>query len=263
MTLRIAWFATAKGTSSKLLFETTRAAIAAGELDAEIVVVFCNRERGQSANTDAFLEAVMAAEIPLIMISSGAWRKRVGGAVSEPGGELASWRYDFDRAVVQALSPYRPEVGVLAGYMLVTTSALCEELPLLNLHPAAPGGPVGTWQEVIRALIAGGATESGMMLQRVTTELDRGPVVSFCSYPIRAGALAGLWEEAVEATDEDSALFRAIRAEGVRREPGFMVASLQAIASELGRGLGGAAGTGAGLDVTAAVEREASQAGAD
>ena len=234
MTLRIAWFATAKGTSSKLLFETTQAAIGAGELDAEIVVVFCNRERGQSANTDAFLAAVDAAEIPLVMISSGAWRKRVGGGLSPPGGALAPWRSDFDRAVVQAIAPYRPQVGVLAGYMLVTTAELCEQLPLLNLHPAEPGGPVGTWQEVIRSLITDGATSSGMMLQRVTTELDRGPIVSVCRYPIRGGAFDALWESGEDPSDEDSALFAAIRAEGVRREPGFIVASLQAIAEAVG-----------------------------
>lgn len=233
MTLRIAWFATAKGTSSKLLFETTQAAIAAGELDAEIVVVFCNRERGQSANTDAFFAAVDAAEIPLIMISSGAWRKRVGGELSAPGGALAPWRSDFDRAVVQAIAPYRPLVGVLAGYMLVTTPELCGQLPLLNLHPAEPGGPVGTWQEVIHTLIAEGASRSGMMLQRVTTQLDHGPIVSVCRYPIRGGELDDLWQADADPTDEESTLFRAIRAAGVRREPGFIIASLQAIAASM------------------------------
>ena len=270
MTLRIAWFATAKGTSSTLLFESTQAAIAAGRLDAEIVVVFCNRERGQSANTDAFLAAVTAAKIPLIMISSGAWRKRVDGALSAPGGALAPWRHDFDRAVVQALGPYRPEVGVLAGYMLVTTAPLCEQLPLLNLHPAEPGGPVGTWQEVIQALIAAGATRSGLMMQRVTTDLDRGPIVSFCSYAIRGGELDALWAGVAAAgnptaVDSATGLFQAIRAEGVRREPAFIEASLQALAALPGvalpgvglpgRGERGLGEAGLGVDVTADVER--------
>ena len=174
MTLRIAWFASARGTSSRLLLRAALEAIERGRLDAEVVCVFCNRERGQSANTDAFLDDVEAAGLPLVASSSLAWRRRVGGAVSDPQGELAAWRRDYDNDALLRIGPYRPDLAVLAGYMLVTTDALCEALPMLNLHPALPDGPIGTWQEVIRELIAGGASESGMMLQRVTTELDRG-----------------------------------------------------------------------------------------
>lgn len=257
MTLRIAWFATAKGTSSRLLFESTQAAIRAGRLDAEIAVVFCNRERGQSANTDAFLDSVAAAGTPLVTISSGDWRRRVGGELSRPGGALALWREDFDRAVLDAITPFRPDAGMLAGYMLITTAALCERLPLLNLHPAEPGGPVGTWQEVIEALIAARAETSGLMLQRVTTALDRGPIVSWCRYPLRGGSLDALWAAAPDPADRESELFRAIRALGVRREPEFIIASLQAVAAwraGAGRDLPAPGDAGPALDVTDAVE---------
>ena len=96
MTLRIAWFASARGTSSRLLLRAALGAIERGRLDAEVVCVFCNRERGQSANTDAFLDDVEAAGLPLVASSSLAWRRRVGGAVSDPQGELAAWRRDYD-----------------------------------------------------------------------------------------------------------------------------------------------------------------------
>jgi phosphoribosylglycinamide formyltransferase-1 len=46
---------------------------------------------------------------------------------------------------------------------------------MINLHPAAPGGPTGTWQEVIWQLIEGRAVETGVMMHLVTPELDRGP----------------------------------------------------------------------------------------
>ena len=231
MTLRIAWFASARGTSSRLLLRAALGAIERGRLDAEVVCVFCNRERGQSANTDAFLDDVEAAGIPLVASSSLAWRRRVGGAVSDPQGELAAWRRDYDNDALLRIGTYRPDLAVLAGYMLVTTDALCEALPMLNLHPALPDGPIGTWQEVIRELIARGASESGMMLQRVTTELDRGPVVSVCRYPIGGG-------------------FDAIRAAGVARESTFVIETLRAIATgtiELER-------LAEPVDLTAAVE---------
>lgn len=228
MTLRLAWFATAKGSSSKLLFERTSAAIAAGELDAEIAVVFCNRERGQSANTDAFLEVVEGQGTPLVAMSSGAWRKRVGGGISKPGEPLAAWRANYEEAVRASLAPYEAEAAVLAGFMLITPE-LSEWLPLLNLHPALPDGPVGTWQEVVRALIEAGADESGMMLQRSSRQLDRGPVISSCRYSLRGGAIDEQWQQGSESRAAEP-LFDAIRARGVEREPHFLVASLQAVA---------------------------------
>lgn len=230
MTLRLAWFASARGTSSRLLLEHAQRAIASGRLDAEIVVVFCNRTRGQSANTDAFLDLVEASGTPLVTIASGEWRKRVDGELSDPQSELAPWRADYDRAVREAIAPYRPDVGLLAGYMLITTAELCDYLPLLNLHPAAPGGPVGTWKEVIRNLIEQRASTSGIMLQRATTQLDEGPIVTACRYPLHTGTLASLWDERA-SVDEAGELFQTIRAEGVKREPHFIVASLAAIAS--------------------------------
>lgn len=254
MTLRIAWFASARGTSSRLLFERAQAAIAAGRLDAEIVVAFCNRERGSSENSDAYLDTVAAAGVPVETLSSTAWRERTGGATSQPGEPLPPWRHDFDAAVYERIAPYRPEVGVLAGYMLITTRELCERLPLLNLHPAEPGGPVGTWQAVIRALIVQGAGQSGMMIQRATTALDRGPVVTWCRYPTTGAELNALWAEREGPPRDEEPLFAALRDLGVRREPHFVVASLRALAE--GRAaLPPLSGRGPELDLSAEVEQ--------
>jgi phosphoribosylglycinamide formyltransferase-1 len=88
---------------------------------------------------------------------------------------------------------------------------------------------VGTWQEVVRELIEAGADESGMMLQRSSRELDRGPVLSSCRYPLRGGEIDEHWADASESGPAE-ALFDAIRARGVKREPHFLVASLQAVA---------------------------------
>lgn len=250
MTLRLAWFASARGTSSRLLLGEALRAIAEGRLDAEIVCVFCNRERGRSANTDAFLDDVAAAGLPLIASSSREWRRQVGGELSDPRSVLAPWRRDYDADALARIQRYRPDAAILAGYMLVTTEVLCEALPMLNLHPALPDGPIGVWQDVIHELIAAGAGESGMMLQRITTELDRGDVASFCRYAIRGGEFDALWAAERGERDEGAALFRAIRAAGVARESIFVVESLRAIADgriELGE-------LGDALDLTGAVE---------
>ena len=232
VTLRIAWFATAKGTSSRLLLRTALDAIRVGQLDAEIVCVVCNRAAGHSANTDAFLDDVRMAGIPLIAESARDWRRRVGGAPSSPASGLEPWRRDYDRRLLDAITPHAPEVGMLAGYMMILTDVICEALPCLNLHPALPDGPIGAWQDVIRHLIRERAERSGMTLQRVTTELDRGPTVTWAQYPIRGTRWAPFWRALGDGPDSEAALFRAIREAGVAREPTFVLQSLQAIASE-------------------------------
>ncbi len=79
-------------------------------------------------------------------------------------------------------------LSVLAGYMLITGKEMCQRYDMINLHPAAPGGPAGTWQEVIWQLIKNHTTESGVMMHLVTPELDKGPVVSYCTFPITGTA---------------------------------------------------------------------------
>ena len=66
---------------------------------------------------------------------------------------------------------------------------------MINLHPAAPGGPAGTWQEVIWQLIEGDAMETGVMMHLVTSELDKGPPVTYCTFPIRDTPCDRHWTE--------------------------------------------------------------------
>ena len=233
MTLRIAWFATAKGTSSRKLFNAAMEAIREGRLDAEIVCVVCNRERGQARNTDAFLDDIGRAGVPLIAKSARAWRERVSGAISVPGAPLAPWRRDYDQHLLDQIAPHEPQLGMLAGYMMVLSDVLCDRLPCLNLHPALPDGPIGTWQQVIHQLIADRATRSGLVLQRVTTELDRGPTVTWAQYSIRGTGFDALWESDGDDPNSETPLFHAIREAGASREPAFILESLQAIAGRV------------------------------
>lgn len=238
MTLRLAWFATARGqTSGKLLAEAQNA-IAAGHLDAEIAVVFCNRTPGEDQNTDVFLEQVQASGIPLVMLSSRDFRKQAGGAVARKGGDIPEWRRAYDREVMRVLEPYPFDVGVLAGYMLIFCDEAAAKWNLLNLHPAAPGGPVGMWQDVIWELIDTGADRAGVMMHLVTPDLDEGPVVAYCTYSIRGPSLDALWQdvecrtmdEARGEKGEDLPLFKEIRRQGVLRERPLVTETLRAFA---------------------------------
>lgn len=238
MTLRLGWFATARGQTSRKLLAAAQDAITSGRLDAQIAVVFCNREPGEDHNTDAFLEQVRSYGLPLVCLSSRDFRRRRGGEVARKGGPLPEWRRDYDRQVMRLLEPHPFDLGMLAGYMLIFTEEAAERWDLLNLHPAAPGGPKGMWQDVIWELIRTRAERSGVMLHLATAELDEGPPVTYCTYPIQGPDMEPLWKqvegrsvEEIQAVEgEENALFQEIRRRGVAREIPLVVETLRAFA---------------------------------
>jgi folate-dependent phosphoribosylglycinamide formyltransferase PurN len=238
MTLKLAWFATGSGTTSPALLSAALDAIASGRLDARIAVVFCNREVGEDAMSDAYCERVEAAGIPLVRFSDRRFRREHGGRIARKGESLPAWRQDYDREVMRLLESFDFELGMLAGYKLIFCEEAAAKWDLLNLHPAAPGGPAGVWQDVIRQLIETRAERAGVMTHLATPELDEGPVVSYCTYPIRGDEMIdAMWAD-IEAgglpvareVGEDNALFREIRRRGVLRELPLVIETLRAFA---------------------------------
>ncbi|MCH7750915.1 MAG: phosphoglycerate transporter [Planctomycetes bacterium] len=268
MTLRVGWFSTGRGEGSRRLLSAAAEAISKRELDAEIAFLFCNRERGEHDATDGFLDLAASFGIPCLTLSSRNVRRERGGALSQPGEPLPSWRLEYDRMVAKLLSQYEFDIGVLAGYMLIFTPEMTRRYPFLNLHPAEPGGPIGTWQEVIWQLIDGRAERSGVMIHLATEELDRGPMIAYCTFSLRAREFAPLWEglgtrrssQVRETEGEELPLFQEIRRHGAKRELALIVETLRAFADarvnlEDGRVLDGAGGAlPGGLDLTPEID---------
>lgn len=265
---RIGWFATGQGTGSRALLAATREAIDRGELAAEIPFLFCNREPGEHQNSDLLLATATGYGIPTLTLSDRRFRRRAGGEVARAGQPLPAWRRDYDQAVLDLIASYEMDACMLAGYMLILSPETCARYTFLNLHPAAPGGPAGTWQRVIWRLIDERADESGVQIQRVIPEVDQGPVISFCRYSLRGDGFDPLWhavrgqssEELQAQAGEDLRLFRAVRAAGVRRETPLIVQTLVALADGRFRLVDGAPWTvegpvAGGVDLTTEVER--------
>lgn len=233
--LRIAWLTTGRGPGSYGALEYTLRAIERG-LPVEIAAVFANRAPGEADATDRLFAMVRQAGVPLETISSVAFRKARGGKLAKPGEPLPAWRAEFDAEVVEKLRPYAFDAGVMFGYMLIATAPLYTAFPFLNDHPALPNGPVGTYQEVIAELIRTRALESGCLMNVVNGNLDRGPVVSFCRFPIWDAGNQMLWrwdyppDQLVAGVREELPLYKDIRARGVARERPFLVETLGALA---------------------------------
>lgn len=164
----IGWFSTGRGEGSRALLTRMHEEIEQGQVTAKIAFVFCSREPGDAEGSDRFIELVKSYRLPLVYLSSKRFRTSSGEYLSPP------WRLDYDREVMKRLKGYKPDLCVLAGYMLIVGPEMCQHYNMVNLHPAAPGGPTGTWREVIWKLIEGKASETCVMMHLVTPELDKG-----------------------------------------------------------------------------------------
>ena len=232
---RLGWFSTGRDKAARDLLEAAQSRIKLGEIKAEIAFVFSNREPGESKESDRLFKMVAEHKIPLICFSYEKFRASQGERDSQ-AGTLPSWRLDYDREVMERLKGFYPDLCVLAGYMLIVGAEMCQRYNMINLHPAAPGGPAGTWQEVIWQLIDIGAEETGVMMHLVTPELDKGPPVTYCTFPIRGKPFARYWAEIKghpleaikENQGEDNRLFKLIRQHGLSREFPLIISTLKA-----------------------------------
>jgi len=237
--LHVGWFSTGRDEAARLLLQTVCHHIRNGDIAARISFVFSNREPGESEQSDLFFQLVKSYRIPLICFSSKKFQAELAdkfrGTDRDTG--LPLWRLEYDHRVMELLDKFKPDLCVLAGYMLIVGKEMCRKYNMINLHPAKPGGPKGTWQEVIWALIESRATETGVMMHLVTPELDSGPVVTYCIFPIVGGPFDQLWKEVdsrglsniKKEEGENNRLFQLIRQHGVARELPLIVATLKAL----------------------------------
>ena len=235
--LRLGWFSTGRGPGSRNLLKTVMDRIQDGTLDAEVSFVFCNWDNTEAPNPrrdqrQQFFEMVKGYGIPLVTESF----KRYNPELRET--DKTAWGEGYGRILRERIRHYDMDLGILAGYMLWMDDTTCEAYDMLNLHPALPDGPKGTWQEVIWKLIEDRAGEQGSMMHVCTSEHDRGAAITYCRFPIRGGEYDALWAgmerklatkslAQIKAEEgEGEPLFEKIRKDGARRELPLIVSTI-------------------------------------
>jgi phosphoribosylglycinamide formyltransferase-1 len=242
MGFRIGWFSTGRDEAAREIFASVQNAISRGYIPAEIAYVFSNRVSGEDTESDAFFRLVEQLGIALLTTSSRRFEPELFKKGKDDPDVMKRWRIAFDLQIEEQIGKEKVDLIVLAGYMLIVGPEICIKYPMINLHPAAPDGPVGTWQDVIWRLIRHKATETGIMMHQVTEELDKGPPITYCTFSIRGRDFDPLWrmldqrsEEVglyrlIEEEGESNALFSKIRNEGVLREIPMVVETLKVLA---------------------------------
>lgn len=226
----IGWFSSGRDEAARVLLRETLKAIKKGIIKGEISFVFVNKAFGESEESDRFLKLCEELGLKTLSLSSQAFFPK------EKIKNKERWRKLYHEEVLRLIEPFPIEVGVLAGYMLIVSPPFLKRLPLINLHPALPWGPKGTWQEVMWELIKKRAKETGAMIHRVTEELDRGPVLSFFKISLKGPQFDPLWDELEKGQVEDlkekeeaQLLFRLIREEEEKRETPLLILTLKAL----------------------------------
>jgi len=219
--LNIGWFSTGRDEAARQLLQAVQDKSQRGDIDGKISFVFSNREPGEAKESDLFFELVRSYNIPLVCLSH---KKFKTAKEEEDLGIKKEWRIKYDREVNKQIEPFAPDLCVLAGYMLIVSEELCQKYDMINLHPAPPGGPTGSWQEVIWALIQNKAETAGAMMHLVTPELDRGPAVSYCLFSIKGDPFTEYWRR-----DDKDMLFRLIRQHELAREFPLIILTLQSL----------------------------------
>lgn len=213
--LNIGWFSTGRDKAARQLLQTVQDSIRTGDINGEISFVFSNREPGESKESDMFFELVHSYDIRLVCLSHKEFKTTKN---------QNEWRIKYDREVDKKIKSFACDVCVLAGYMLIVSEELCKRHDMINLHPAPPGGPAGSWQQVIWALIDSKADAAGAMMHVVTPELDKGPVVSYCLFSIKGEPFAEYWRK-----DDRNTLFQLIRQRELAREFPLITFTLQSL----------------------------------
>jgi phosphoribosylglycinamide formyltransferase-1 len=175
---RLAVLASGTGTNLQALLDATHA----GALDAEVVVVVSDRaDAGALQRANA--AGVAAVSLPL-------------ASRRDPQAREA-----YDRQLAEVVGAFRPDLVVLAGWMLIFTPVFLERFArrIVNVHPALlPEGngdevltscgplPVLRGRWTVRDALTQGLPITGASVHYVTAEVDAGPLILCEEVPIDA-----------------------------------------------------------------------------
>ena len=149
------------------------------EPEAPFEVVCCLTSEDQFADA----QLVISRGVPLVHHSARAFY-----TAQAPGCRLDDLhvRIAYDLQTARSLTRYRPDVIVLAGYLLLLTHPVLKAYPrrIINVHHSdlllrdADGGPKYPGLRAVRDAILGGEVETRSSAHLVTDLLDEGPVLA-------------------------------------------------------------------------------------
>lgn len=145
---------------------------------------------GRGSNMKSVVEAkIEGAEVVAVLSNRPeaaglAWAAEQGIATGVIDHKQYGERLAFDRAMMDLIDGYQPDLVVLAGFMRILTPEFCAhyENRLINIHPSVLPSFKGLHTHQ-RALDEG-CRVAGCTVHFVTAELDNGPIIAQGIVPV-------------------------------------------------------------------------------
>jgi phosphoribosylglycinamide formyltransferase-1 len=155
---RVAVFLSGRGSN----FMAIREAVRRGDINADISLVFSNKEDAPG------------------LVKAREW----GLETLFLNPKLFASRDEYDRAVIRELEQRQTDLVCLAGYMKVLTPELCDAFKhrIVNIHPALLPSFPGL--RVQQKAIDWGVRFSGCTVHFVAAEVDMGPIILQAVVPV-------------------------------------------------------------------------------
>ncbi len=176
---RIAVLGSGKGSN----FVALQEAIAAGHLDAKIVLV------ASDLPDAAILTRAIAFGLPTATLAPSPFKTKLS-----PEGEIA---------LVELLRAHDAEWVVLAGYMRVVKEPLLAAFPnrVINIHPSLLPAFKGlrAWEQALAA----GVTETGCTVHYVNQDIDAGEIIAQQRVPVLPGDTAQTLHARIQVAEHE------------------------------------------------------------
>ena len=155
---KIAVFISGRGSN----FQAIHDAILAGKINAEIALVFSNKEDAPG------LQIAKERNLETLFLDPKAYPSRE----------------DHEKAVTAELRKRDVDLVILAGYMRILSPSFCEELKhcLMNIHPALLPSFPGL--HVQKKALEWGVKYSGATVHFITADVDMGPIILQAVVPV-------------------------------------------------------------------------------
>jgi phosphoribosylglycinamide formyltransferase-1 len=178
-TPRIAVLGSGKGSN----FVALQEAIAAGHLDAKIVLV------ASDLPDAAILTRATAFGLPTATLAPSPFKTKLS-----PEGEIA---------LVELLRAHEAEWVVLAGYMRVVKEPLLAAFPnrVINIHPSLLPAFKGlrAWEQALAA----GVAETGCTVHFVNQDIDAGEIIAQQRVPVLPGDTAQTLHARIQVAEHE------------------------------------------------------------
>jgi len=158
---KIAVFLSGRGSNFKAIHD----AIQTGGIDAEIVLVFSNKEEALG------LKIAQEQKLEILFLNPKNYESHE----------------DYDKAIIREIRKRDVDLICLAGYMKILTPVFCNEFKnrIMNIHPALLPSFPGL--HVQKKAIDWGVRYSGATVHFVTADVDMGPIILQTVVPVLQG----------------------------------------------------------------------------